>query len=117
VTAGYQVAAGCVFTVAALVFLYKAFSTPVLGPGQRDIIHFVCAFCAGAAGAFFTGAALLTLSADIGDTGKLAFQGTAGVAPFLRWSLYSFDSAIKNSPLWGRTVLGSRLAARIHFAR
>lgn len=81
-TAGYQFAAGCFFTVVALVFLYKAFSTPILGPGQRDIIHFVCAFCAGAAGAFFTGSALLTLNADIGATGKLAFQGTAGVALF-----------------------------------
>jgi hypothetical protein len=91
VPAGYQFAAGCLFTAAGLLFLYQAFKVTTHGPGQRDIIHFVCAFCAGAAGAFFTGSALLAFNVDIGTTGKLAFQGTAGIALFgLVFTIFRF---------------------------
>jgi hypothetical protein len=96
--AGYQFAVGCFFAAAGLLFLYHAFKVVSPGPGQRDIIHFVCAFCAGASGAFFTGSALLSFKFDIGPTGKLAFQGTAGVSLFALVFLI-FRLRYKDSPV------------------
>lgn len=82
-TAQMQFLAGVIFAAVALAFLWKAFFTTVsLQPLHYDIIHFVCSFCAGAAGAFFTGAAILSADVPLGGGGKLAFQGSAGVALF-----------------------------------
>ena len=82
-TASLQFFAGVFFTAVALAFLWKAFFSGVpLQPLHYDIVHFVCSFCAGAAGAFFTGAAIVQANVDLSGGGKFVFQGTAGVALF-----------------------------------
>lgn len=81
--AAHQFWAGVIFTAACLLFLWGAFNKQ--GPIQQmhyQIVHFVCALCAGAAGAFFTGAALLSIDTPIPGGGKFIFQGAAGVALF-----------------------------------
>lgn len=78
----YQFFAGVFFTLISLGILLIALRMRQLEPAQRDIIHFVCAFCAGAAGAFFTGTALFSLDLALSPGGRLFFQGTAGVALF-----------------------------------
>lgn len=102
----YDFAAGVFFSLLSLGILYRALTMPNLGPAQRDIIHFICSFCAGAAGAFFTGSALLSFDAQIGTGGKLAFQGTAGVALFALVFLI-FRLRYREAPL---TVNGSWIA-------
>jgi hypothetical protein len=82
-SAEYYFFAGVAFAGVALLFLWGAFRRPDFHPGQHDIVHFVCAFCGGAAGAFFTGSALLSLEIPLAPTGQLAIQGTAGVALFI----------------------------------
>lgn len=79
-----QFTAGVLFTAACMVFLWKCFDAMRHGAteGQLDIVHFVCSLCAGAAGAFFTGTALLSFETQLTGGGKLAFQGAAGVALF-----------------------------------
>ena len=77
-----QFIAGVAFTLATLWFLHDAFKRKDFQDLHYDIIHFVCSLCAGAAGAFFTGSALLSFSANLSPGGTLAFQATAGVALF-----------------------------------
>lgn len=96
--------AGVVFTVILVAFLWRAFSHK--GPLARlhyIIIQFVCALCAGMAGASFTGVALFNME-YASEGGKLAFQGTAGVALFaltlvLFAKLVNADTIDANAPL------------------
>lgn len=78
-----QFIAGVFFTVACILFLVMAFrmkGTP--NRMQMDIVNFICALCAGAAGGFFTGAAVISYNWAGSPGNTLAFQGTAGVALF-----------------------------------
>ncbi|MCG2593001.1 hypothetical protein LZ009_09430 [Ramlibacter sp. XY19] len=78
-----QLVAGIVFAAITLWFLWQAFdSTRAPTQLRYDIVHYVCSLGAGASGAFFTGAALLSADVTFGPGSKLAFQGTAGVALF-----------------------------------
>lgn len=79
----YQFFAGVFFAALCVVFLVMAFrkkSDP--NAMQQDIVHFICALCAGAAGAFITGSALLSANYTYSQGNTLAFQGSAGVALF-----------------------------------
>jgi hypothetical protein len=78
-----QFIAGVVFAALCLLFLVMAFrmkGTP--NAMQQDIVNFICALCAGAAGGFFTGTAVLSYNWAGSPGNALAFQGTAGVALF-----------------------------------
>ena len=78
-----QFSAGVVFALATLGILVMAFKHKgTLQTMHYDIVHFMCAFCAGAAGAFFTGSALLSVDSQVTPGTRLVFQGTAGVALF-----------------------------------
>lgn len=78
----YQFFAGIFFAAVSLLFLWQAFKKKEYEDLHYDIVHFVCALCAGAAGAFFTGSALLWLEIALDAGGKFFFQATAGVALF-----------------------------------
>jgi hypothetical protein len=79
-----QYIAGVVFAGVALLFLWRAFTHPgAPNTLQTDIVHFVCAFCAGASGAFLAGGAILDANLEWAADSKFVVQGTAGVALFV----------------------------------
>ena len=109
-TAQMQFFAGVFFALVAVAFLWTAFfSDKVHQPLHYDIIHFICSFCAGAAGAFFTGAAILSADVPMGGSGKLVFQGTAGVALFaLVFLIFRFKkSTALDAPGSARVAIGT----------
>lgn len=79
----HQFIAGVFFTAVCLFFLWNALKLPGdIAGAKRDIVNFVCALCAGAAGGFFTGAALLSANLELSPNNTVLFQGSAGVALF-----------------------------------
>ena len=79
----YAFFAGVAFALVAVAFLWRVFfSTLPETRIKRIIVVFMCAFCAGCAGGFFTGSALLDATVAMGPGSKLAFSGSAGIALF-----------------------------------
>ncbi len=110
-TAQMQFFAGVFFALVAIAFLWAAFFSKVVHqPLHYDITHFICSFCAGAAGAFFTGAAILSADVPMGGSGKLVFQGTAGVALFaLVFLIFRFKKgAALDAPGGAKISIGTK---------
>jgi hypothetical protein len=73
-----------VLVVLPLVFLMTAyFAKDELGHARRVILPFICAICAGFAGALFVGDALFEWKQDWPSGTKVAVAGTTGFALFL----------------------------------
>ena len=79
----YQLWIGLGFAVLLTLFLMVAFiQGRRLNDDQRQILRFLCALCAGFAGALITGDALFKMDAQTGQNTKIAVSGTAGCALF-----------------------------------
>jgi hypothetical protein len=83
------------FVLLLILFLILAyFKADELTDGQRKILHFLCALCAGFAGALLAGDALFKLDTQINATTKVAISGTAGFALFfVVW--FTFDRVVQ----------------------
>lgn len=82
-TEPYQLRIGLGFAAALVISLFVAFFTKErLSDGQRQILRFLCALCAGFSSALITGDALFKLDTGWGETSKLAVSETAGAALF-----------------------------------
>jgi len=79
----YQLWIGLGFVAVLVLFLMVAFFIKEkLSEDQRQILRFLCALCAGFAGALIAGDALFKLNTSIGTATKIAVSGTAGFALF-----------------------------------
>ena len=78
------------FTFALVAFLMVTFFVKdTSSPTQYNTLHFLTSLCAGFAGGFFTGEALVRFEQTIGEGGKLIGSGTAGCALFfVLWFSY-----------------------------
>jgi hypothetical protein len=77
-----QIWIGVVFAGAVVLFLMLAYFGPAMDAGRHAIIRFLCALCAGCAGGFLTGSALLEYAQNLPNGGKIAFTGVAGCGLF-----------------------------------
>lgn len=73
---------GVAFAAAVVVFLMLAYFGPPMDAGRHAIVRFLCALCAGCAGGFLTGSALLEYAQELPNNGRIAFTGVAGCALF-----------------------------------
>jgi hypothetical protein len=89
---------GAFFVLLLIGFLFYAYLRPQKpGPGQRDIIRFICSLCAGFAGGLFVGSAMFKLDTTIGATTKFGVTGAAGFAfAFAVW--YGYGRALRLPP-------------------
>jgi len=90
--------AGVGFAAFLVIFLVIAFFwLKTINQGQWAILRFLCALCAGGAGAFLTGEAVFNLRGQLSPGTDFAVSGTAGVALFLVvW--YGFEKFAPKPP-------------------
>jgi hypothetical protein len=77
-----QIWIGFGFVVGIVVFFMVAYFVPPNSPNAFAILRFLCALCAGLAGALITGGALFELKAELSAGVNMMVQGTAGFAAF-----------------------------------
>lgn len=85
-----QLIIGLIFLGILLLFLIIIFFRKTEPePFQYNILHFLISLCAGFAGGFLAGEALLKIRSDLSKGFNFAFSGTAGFALFvLIWFTY-----------------------------
>jgi hypothetical protein len=89
---------GSGFALLLFGFLFYAYVRPQRpGPGQADIIRFICSACAGFAGGLFVGDAMFKMDTTVATTTKLAVTGSVGFAfAFVVW--YGYGRKINLPP-------------------